>query len=120
LAEVKEVESSLIGFMLKLSCYLSSRTNHLIREDKTPHTADSLAVLLGQERQTVKNNLNKLAALNLAALIIPKKRGEQRVYVLNPYIVKRGKQFSKTLGFIFEDPLTKLLERDWSKEPKLN
>ena len=119
LSEVKEVESPLIGFMLKLSCYLSSRTNHLIRDDKTPHTADTLAELLGQERQTVKNNLNKLVDLNLAELIKPRKRGEQRMYVLNPYVVKRGKQFSKSLGFIFKDPLPKAIEKDWSKEPNL-
>ena len=119
LTEVKGVKSHLIGLMLELSCYLSSRTNSLIREDKTPHSADTLAELLGQERQTVKYNLNKLVKLNLAELIKPSKRGEQRMYVLNPYVVKRGKQFSKSLGFIFKDPLPKAIEKDWSKEPNL-
>jgi predicted AAA+ superfamily ATPase len=94
-------------------------SNKLISEGSIPHTSGSLAAVLGISQQNVKKNLDKLVEANLIALVPTYKRRDRKCYALNPYLVRRGKGVSSLLPELFNDPLPKVLDKDWSKEPNL-
>lgn len=117
---VGKIETTLLGFLFKLVPFTQMASNKLILEGAIPHTSGSLAAVLGISQQNVKKNLDKLVQANLIALVpTSNKRRERKCYALNPYLVRRGKGVSSLLPVLFNDPLPKVLDKDWSKEPKL-
>ena len=116
---VGKIETTLLGFLFKLVPFVQMASNKLISEGSIPHTSGSLAAVLGISQQNVKKNLDKLVEANLIALVPTSKRRERKCYVINPYMVRRGKGVSSLLPVLFNDPLPKALEKDWSKEPNL-
>ena len=114
-----KIETNLLGFLFKLVPFVQMASNRLIHEGTIPHTSGSLAAVLGISQQNVKKNLDKLVQVNLIALVPTSKRRERKCYALNPYLVRRGRGVSSLLPELFNDPLPKVLEKDWSKEPNL-
>lgn len=117
---VGKIGTTLLGFLFKLVPFVQMASNRLIHEGTIPHTSGSLAAVLGISQQNVKKNLDELVHANLIALVPTSKRRERKCYAINPYLVRRGKGVSSLLTVLFNDPLPKVLDKDWSKEPKLN
>jgi len=116
---VGKIETTLLGFLFKLVPFVQMASNKLISEGSIPHTSGSLAAVLSMSQQNVKKNLDKLVQVNLIALVPTSKRRERKCYAINPYLVRRGKGVSSLLPVLFNDPLPKVLDKDWSKEPDL-
>lgn len=114
-----KVETALLGFLFKLVPFVQMSSNRIMLEASTPHTSGTLADVLEMTQQNVKKNLDKLVDAKLIALVPTARRGERKCYALNPYLVRRGKGVSSLLPVLFNDPLPKVLDKDWSKEPNL-
>lgn len=98
---ITEVE---LGLLLFMSTTLSSFYNTCEKEDHTPHTASSLSKILGQKERSVKRKLNRLVELQaLAYEKFPNYKRNKKVYFMNPYVIKIGKEFDLVLHKYFND-----------------
>ena len=116
----KKTSPALLGFFFKLVAFAEMTTNRLIKKDGSPHGAKSIAGELGITQQHAKLSLDNLVEANLIELHQShNKKGAKKYYYLNYFLVRRGSMLSSVLLLLFNDPLPKVLDKDWSKEPNL-
>ncbi len=98
---ITEVE---LGLLLLISENLSFNTNVCMQENGVPHTTATISTMLGQTQQGTKKKLNRL--INLNTLSYKKLTGYEslgKVYIVNPFFLRRGKDFTEALDSIFKD-----------------
>ena len=75
----------------------------MINDDK-PHTADSIAKMIGTSRQSVKlklKSLQKIGAIYHGIMKENKRLG--KVYIVNPHIIRKGHKMKQSLGTTFDE-----------------
>jgi hypothetical protein len=93
-----------LGFLMLISTNLFSFHNICMKDDNTPHTADSIGESIGETRQNVKLKLDRLEKMNiLARVTFPDMRHLKEVLVVNPHILRKGKDFNEYLLNVFYD-----------------
>ncbi|GEM_PF-1872652 len=97
-----------LGMLVLMSANLSFVNNICMQEDNSPHTSSSISQLMGQTQQAVQRKLKRL--FDLGVLVkgkLPMQKHLGTVYMLNPYFIRRGKNFSSHLSTIFNDIVKK-------------
>jgi predicted transcriptional regulator len=75
----------------------------MINDDK-PHTADSIAKMIGTTQQSVKlklKSLEKIGAIHHGIMKENKRLG--KVYIVNPHIIRKGHKMKQSLGTTFDE-----------------
>ena len=97
-----------LGMLVLMSVNLSFVNNICMQDDNSPHTSSSISQLMGQTQQAVQRKLKRL--FDLGVLVkgkLPMQKHLGTVYMLNPYFIRRGKNFSSHLSTIFNDIVKK-------------
>jgi len=98
---ITEIE---MGLLMLISGNLSFHYNICMNDEKVPYTPLAISHMIKQKRQSVKRKLNRLVDLNILAYEkIPGNENLGKVYLVNPYLLRRGKEFSDYLTKIFYD-----------------
>ena len=93
-----------IGLLALMSSNLEFKFNICLTQDGKPHTSSNIAELLGQTQQAVIRKLKKLQELGIIKkTTIPENKHLGKVYMVNPYLLRKGKDFSVFLSQIFYD-----------------
>ncbi len=93
-----------IGFLILVSDKLAFNFNILMYDDNTPHTARTIGELIGESQQSAKRKLNRLSELNVIKHTnFPGSKFRDKVYIVNPYLLRKGKNFSIYLQTLFSD-----------------
>lgn len=93
-----------MGLIMLISGNLSFNHNICMNNDKVPHTTLTISQMIKQSKQATKRKLNRLVELNILAYEkIPGNEHFGKVYMVNPYLLRRGKDFSEYLTKIFYD-----------------
>ena len=106
-----------IGLLVLMSANLGYKLNICLTQDGKPHTSSTIAELLGQTQQAVIRKLKKLQELKIIKkTTISDNKHLGKVYIVNPYLLRKGKDFSIFLSLIFTDFLVEVKD---SGEPLL-
>jgi predicted transcriptional regulator len=98
---IKQVE---LALLITISSNLMLNTNICMINDVKPHTADSIAKLIGTTRQSVKRNLKSLVELGVLYYgILKENKMLGKVYIINPHILRKGHKMKVSLGTIFDE-----------------
>lgn len=98
---VKDIE---LGVLLVISSNLHSAFNICRKPDDTPHNTKSISKIFGQTEQATKKKLNRLIKHGvLAHTIIPNQKNLGKVYIVNPYLIKRSKYMDEYMNRLFFD-----------------
>jgi predicted transcriptional regulator len=93
-----------IGLLVLMCSNLAFNNNVAMNDEGVPHTSSSIAEMLGQTSQAVRRKLRKLEEMGVVKKTnIPGHRDMGKVYLVNPYLIRRGKNFSDFLSQIFTD-----------------
>lgn len=98
---IKQVE---LGLLVTLCSNLMQDENISLQENDEPHTTLSIAALTNQTEQAVKKKLNvliKLGLLDYSKTMVGLKM--KKVYRVNPYMIRKGKQLNGNLKSLFND-----------------
>jgi hypothetical protein len=93
-----------LGVAILLAENLSFNYNICMKDGVIPHSTSSIAEVLGITPQATKKILKQLEILNVLAY--EKKFGDKqfgKVYIMNPYLICRGKEFSNIITSFFND-----------------
>ena len=96
---IKQVE---LALLISISNNLMIGSNICMINDEKPHTADSIAKLIGTSRQSVKlklKNLEKIGVIHHGIMKENIRLG--KVYIVNPHIIRKGHKMRQSLGIIF-------------------
>lgn len=98
---IKQVE---LALLITISSDLMMKTNICMINDEKPHTAESIAKLIGTTRQSVKRNLKSLEELGVLHYGIMKENKRLgKVYIINPHIIRKGNKMKLSLRTIFDE-----------------
>jgi hypothetical protein len=100
----KGVKYNELGVAILLAENLSFNYNICMKDGVNPHSTSSIAEVLGITPQATKKILKQLEILNVLAY--EKKYGDKqfgKVYIMNPYLICRGKEFSNIITRFFND-----------------
>lgn len=93
-----------IGLLLLMCSNLAFNSNIAMTDEGVPHTSKSIAEMLDQTPQAVRRKLRKLEQKGVIKKTnIPGNRDLGKVYLVNPYLIRRGKNFGDFLLRIFTD-----------------
>jgi predicted transcriptional regulator len=94
-----------LGFLFLISPYISFLTNALVDENNKPLTTKTLALELGIAEKTINNSINPLIKYGLLykGSIKNSTYKNNKVYWVNPTIIRKGKDFLPELLNIFND-----------------
>ena len=93
-----------IGLLLLMCSNLAFNSNVAMNDEGVPHTSKSIAEMLGQTPQAVRRKLRKLEQIGVIKKTnIPGNRDLGKVYLVNPNLIRRGKNFGDFLLRIFTD-----------------
>jgi predicted transcriptional regulator len=93
-----------MGLLVLMSSNLAFNTNVAMNVEGKPHTASSIAEMIGQTQQAVLRKLKKLEERGIIKkTYIPGHKEQGKVYAINPYVMRRGKNFAEFLDKIFFD-----------------
>jgi len=93
-----------LGLLILLSGNLAFILNVCMNDDGKPYNASSIGQMINQSEQAAKRKLNRLVELGVLAhkkIIGHKELG--KVYMINPYFIRRGKDFGEFLSEYFHD-----------------
>jgi hypothetical protein len=93
---VNTLSDANLSLILKLCTTLRITENICFQENKIPHTTSSLAELFNETHQSMKRKLNELMKHNLLVYVYSETY-RCTVYIMNPHLVKNGKNFPKEL-----------------------
>jgi predicted transcriptional regulator len=97
-----------LGLLMLISYNLSFIFNVCLQDDSKPHKTSSIRQLIKQSHQATKRKLNRLVELGVLAYEkIPLQEHNGKVYIVNPYLIRRGKDFSDYIPTIFHDFIDK-------------
>lgn len=102
----KGIKINELGFLITMCQNLMFNYNISMYDLKTPHSAKSLSIKLNITEQSANRLLRKLIGLGI---VYKGKLNEMKslgvVYIVNPYFIRVGKNFSSKLGELFNDPI---------------
>lgn len=102
------------GLLVLVSSNLAFSSNICMTEEGEPHTSLTIAQMLGQTQQSVNRKLKKLQELGLIKKTnVPGNKELGKVYIVNPYLLRRGKNFANYLSNMFTDII--LIDKDTEK-----
>ena len=98
---IKQVD---IALLITMSSNLLMNYNICLDVKDNPLTADTTAKMIGQSRQSTKRKINRLISHGLFFHGVYRlKRSLGKVYIINPYLIRRGHKFSDGLATLFDD-----------------
>lgn len=104
LLNIKKIKQVDLALIVSLSTDLLLNHNICMIDDDKPHTTSSIAKLAGCTNQAVKLKLNRLIDLGLLHYgVISSKKRLGKVYVLNPYLIRKGRKLAGYLTELFDD-----------------
>ena len=93
-----------LGVLITLSVQLLKRYNICMYDDSTPFTTKTLSEVLKITPQATRNIIRRLIELNvLAHATIKEMQHLGKVYIIDPQLIRKGKQFSGKLGQHFRN-----------------
>ncbi|MCA0152914.1 hypothetical protein [Winogradskyella vincentii] len=93
-----------LGLLITLSRKIQNRFCVCLKDDEVPHTTKTIAELIGETPQGVKAKLNRLEKQGVIAYTKSiGNSGWGKVYIINPHIIKKGINLSKTVCELFDD-----------------
>lgn len=101
---IKQVD---LGMLISICSNLIVNENICLQPNNEPHTAESVAKIIGQTEQAAKkklNNLVKMDLLNYSHAIVGYKK--RKVYRVNPHLIKKGLNMNAQLAPMFSDLTT--------------
>jgi hypothetical protein len=109
-----------LGLLAYLSSTLHYKTNACLNSNQEPLSTKAIAQMIGKSENATKSLMNELESFGLVWYGKYANYGK-KVYMLNPYFVRKGKEFYKSVGSIFfqdgADP-GKSKARSWDKTLK--
>lgn len=96
--DVKQVD---LALLLSLSNNLLINYNICLDNTGEPLNTASIAKLINNEKQSAKRKLNRLVKAGL--LYHGKNNRFGKVYIINPYIIRRGRKLKAGLSTLFDD-----------------
>lgn len=91
-----------LGLLMAISVKLLPVQNICMMDDKTPHTTKSIAELIHYSVDRTKTKLDNLIELGVLAYEkIHWNKGSKKVYIVNPYYIRRGKIFTNYIPTLF-------------------
>lgn len=85
-----------LGLLSLLATKLTFTTNCCLGDDKSPLSTNTIAKLIGKSENATKSLLNDLESFGLIWYgKIPDYK--KKVYALNPYVIRIGRDFTKTI-----------------------
>lgn len=95
-----------LGLLFAISTGLKIDYNICMLDEETPHTTKSIAKKIGESPQSVKKKLNSLVEMNAIVYDeIYKIFSYGKVYLVNPHIIKKGRNIKPKLLEVF-NPIT--------------
>jgi hypothetical protein len=99
--KIKQVD---LALFITLSSNLLIGSNICMKNNDEPHNTDSIAKLIDATPQSVKRKLNSLEKLGLLYYGIMKENKRLgKVYILNPFIIRKGVKLKASLTSLFYD-----------------
>ena len=93
-----------MGLLVLVSGNLAFNSNICMTDEGKPHSCSTIAKMIGQTPQAVNRKLRKLEEMGLIKKTnIPGNRDLGKVYIVNPYLLRRGKNFANYLSNMFTD-----------------
>lgn len=91
-----------LGLLMAISVKLLPVQNICMMDDKTPHTTKSISELIHYSVDRTKTKLDNLISFGVLAYEkIHWKNGSKKVYIVNPYYIRRGKIFVNYIPTLF-------------------
>lgn len=95
-----------LGLLFAISTGLKIDYNNCMLNEETPHSTKSIAKKIGESPQSVKKKLNSLVDMNAIVYDeIYKIFSYGKVYIVNPHIIKKGRNIKPELLEVF-NPIT--------------
>lgn len=91
-----------LALLVTLSTNIMMGSNICMLDEDEPHTTKTIAMLVGETTQSIKNKINRLiemGALYHGKMIEHKRLG--KVYIINPHIIRKGVKLKESLGTLF-------------------
>lgn len=91
-----------LALLITLSSSIMMGSNICMLDEDEPHTTKTIATLVNETPQSVKNKINRL--IETGALYYGTMREHKRlgkVYIINPHILRKGTKFKVSLGELF-------------------
>lgn len=92
-----------LGLIVKIAVFLTSGSNICLRQDKSPLTTKDISKQINRTERATKLLLNKLENLEIVRHA-KLKNFRKKVYVINPYLVKKGSEIDQETLVLFPDP----------------
>ena len=93
-----------LALLVTVSNNLMIGSNICMINDDKPHTAVSIAKMIGTSQQSVKlklKSLEKIGAIHHGIMKENKRLG--KVYIVNPHIIRKGHKMKQSLGTTFDE-----------------
>ena len=98
---VKQVD---LALLLSLSSNLLIKYNICLNDDDEPLKTSTIAVLINNKPQSTKRKINRLIKHGLLYYGVYKQNKRLgKVYIINPYFIRKGRKLSGGLRFLFQD-----------------
>jgi hypothetical protein len=103
----KGIKYNELGVLITMSVQLMKRYNICMYDDSTPFTTKTLSEILKITPQATRNIIRRLIKLNIVAEVTLKEvKHYGKVFVINPQLIRKGKQFSGQVGQYFSEDRT--------------
>lgn len=100
----KEIKYNELGVLITMSVQLMKRYNICMYDEITPFSTKTLSEILKITPQATRNIIRRLIELNIVAEVtIKEMKHLGKVFVINPQLIRKGKQFSGQLGQYFRE-----------------
>lgn len=97
-----EISLGDLGLLMAISVKLLPVQNICMMDDKTPHTTKSISECIHYSVDRTKTKLDNLIELGVLAYEkINWNKGSKKVYIVNPFYVRRGKIFTNYIPTLF-------------------
>lgn len=98
---IKQVD---LALLFSLSSNILIFDNICIDKNGEPLKTSTIAVLIGNTIQPTKRKINRLIELGLLYYgIYQRKKLLGKVYIMNPYVIRKGRKSSIELSWLFND-----------------
>lgn len=91
-----------LALLVTLSTNIMMGSNICMLDEDEPHTTKTIAKLVKESQQSVKNKINRL--IKIGALyhgIMAEHKRLGKVYIINPHIIRKGVKLKESLGTLF-------------------
>ncbi|WP_439553460.1 hypothetical protein [Flavobacterium macrobrachii] len=108
--QVKGIKFNELGFLISMCQNIMFNYNISMYDLKTPHSAKSLSIQLNITEQSANRLLRRLIELDIVHKgKLDEMKNLGTVYIINPYFIRVGRNFSSKIDELFDDPIKKKL-----------